>query len=397
MTMEPPQGLPPSTPDTADLGAKLRAAREAAGHSLAGMAALTHFSKPYLGLVETGRRPATPDVVERYEHALGVPIGTPSDPVRLTHEWLIGDPPVPRQLRAGRRIGTGLIETLESRVIELRHLDDTVGSRMLLPVIRTELDQAEHLARTASYTDAAGKRLYTVIGELAQLAGWVASDAGRYPDAQRLYLSGVTAAESAGDRALGAQLLSSLAYQITNVGKREDALLIARSAVTGVPDASPLVRALLLERLAWAAARLRDTDTTRRALDAVNDVYDQRSDGLVEPEWVYWLNRTEIDVMAARCLIELGQPATAEPLLTRALAGYNHDHAREVALYQTWLAEGHARAGNLDAAREVLHRIDATAIDTGSARLHRRITAVDRLIDRHAQKRHATSTRRSTE
>ncbi|MFF5075289.1 helix-turn-helix domain-containing protein [Micromonospora olivasterospora] len=397
MTMEPPQGLPPSTPDTADLGAKLRAAREAAGHSLAGMAALTHFSKPYLGLVETGRRPATPDVLERYEHALGVPIGTPSDPVRLTHEWLIGDPPVPRQLRAGRRIGTGLIETLESRVIELRHLDDTVGSRMLLPVIRTELDQAEHLARTASYTDAAGKRLYTVIGELAQLAGWVASDAGRYPDAQRLYLSGVTAAESAGDRALGAQLLSSLAYQITNVGKREDALLIARSAVTGVPDASPLVRALLLERLAWAAARLRDTDTTRRALDAVNDVYDQRSDGLVEPEWVYWLNRTEIDVMAARCLIELGQPATAEPLLTRALAGYNHDHAREVALYQTWLAEGHARAGNLDAAREVLHRIDATAIDTGSARLHRRITAVDRLIDRRAQKRHATSTRRSTE
>ncbi|MGC5033925.1 helix-turn-helix domain-containing protein [Micromonospora sp. DT229] len=397
MTMEPPQGLPPSTPDTADLGAHLRAAREAAGHSLAGMAALTHFSKSYLGLVETGRRPATPDVVERYEHALGVPIGTPADPVRLTHEWLIGDSPVPQQLRAGRRIGTGLIETLESRVIELRHLDDTVGSRTLLPVIRAELDQAEHLARTASYTDVLGKRLHTVIGELAQLAGWVASDAGHYRDAQRLYLSGVTAAEAAGDRALGAQLLSSLAYQITNVGKREDALLIARSAVTGAPHATPLVRALLLERLAWAAARLRDTDTTRRALDAVNDAYDQRTDGIAEPEWVYWLNRAEIDVMAARCLIELGQPTTAEPLLTRALAAYNHDHAREVALYQTWLAEGHARAGDLDAAREVLARIDTTVIDAGSARLHRRVAAVDRLIDRRAQKKPATSARRPTE
>lgn len=389
--MEAGEGLPPSTPDTADLGAHLRAAREAAGHSLAGMAVLTHFSKPYLGLVETGRRPASPDVVERYEHALGHPIGTPADPVRLTHEWLIGGPPVPRQLRAGRRIGTGLIETLEARVIELRHLDDIVGSRILLPVIRTELDQAEHLARTASYTDASGKRLYTVIGELAQLAGWVASDAGRYRDAQRLYLSGVTAAESAGDRALGAQLLSSLAYQITNVGKREDALLIARSAVTGAPDASPLVRTLLLERLAWAAARLRDTDTTRRALDAVDDAYDQRSGSIAEPEWVYWLNRAEIDVMAARCLIELGNPASAEPLLTRALAAYNHDHAREVALYQTWLAEGHARAGDLDAAREVFARIDTTAIDAGSSRLQRRVTAVDRLIDRRAQKKPATS------
>ncbi|WP_019031086.1 helix-turn-helix domain-containing protein [Salinispora arenicola] len=398
MTMEAGEGLPPSTPDTADCGAQLRAAREAAGHSLAGMAALTHFSKPYLGLVETGRCPATPDLVERYEQALGVPIGTPADPVRLTHEWLIGDQPAAQHMRAGRRIGTGLIKTLESRVIELRHLDDTVGSRTLLPVIRTELDQAEHLARTASYTDASGKRLYTVIGELAQLAGWVASDAGRYPDAQRLYLSGVTAAASAGDRALGGQLLSSLAYQIANIGKREDALLIARSAVTGAPHASPVVRALLLERLAWAAARLRDTDTTRRALDAVNDAYDQRSDGIVEPEWVYWLDRTEIAVMAARCLIELGQPTTDEPLLTRALAGYNHDHAREVALYQTWLAEGHARAGNLDAARAVLARIDTTAIDAGSTRLHRRIAAVDRLIDRRTQKKKpATSTRRPTE
>lgn len=395
--MEAGEGLPPSTPDTADLGAHLRAARQAAGHSLAGMAVLTHFSKSYLGLVETGRRPATPDVVERYEQVLGVPIGTPHDPVRRTHEWLLGNPPATRCLRAGRRIGVGLIRAMEARVIELRHLDDTVGSRTLLPVIRAELDQAEHLARTASYTDASGKRLYTVIGELAQLAGWVASDAGRYSDAQRLYLSGVTAADTASDRALGAQLLSSLAYQIANVGKRDDALLIARSAATGAPHASPLVRALLLERLAWAAARLRDTDTTRRVLDAVDDAYDQRSGSAAEPEWVYWLNRAEIDVMAARCLIELGQPAAAEPLLTRALAGYNHDHAREVALYQTWLAEGHARTGDLDAAREVLARIDTTAIDAGSARLQRRITAVDRLIDRRAQKKPTTSTRRPTE
>ncbi|WP_026284400.1 helix-turn-helix domain-containing protein [Salinispora arenicola] len=398
MTMEAGEGFPPSTDTPTDLGAHLRAAREAAGHSLAGMAALTHFSKPYLSLVETGRRQATPDIVERYEHALGVPIGTPADPVRRTHEWLLDSPPATGCLRAGRRIGATLIRTLEARVIDLRHLDDTVGSRTLLPVIRAELDQAHHLARTASYTDASGRRLYTVIGELAQLAGWVASDAGNYSDAQRLYLSGVTAADAAGDRALGAQLLSSLAYQITNIGKRDDALLIARSAVTGAPHASPLVRTLLLERLAWTAARPRDTDTTRRALDAVNDAYDQHCDGIAEPEWVYWLNQTEIDVMAARCLIELGTPTSAEPLLTRALAGYNHDHAREVALYQTWLAEGHAKTGNLDAARAVLHRIDTTPINAGSTRLHRRITAVDRLINRRTQKKKpANSTRRPTE
>ena len=94
---------------------------------------------------------------------------------------------------------------------------------------------------------------------------------------------------------------------------------------------------------------------------------------------MYWLNRAEIDVMAARCHIQLGQPDHAEPLLTRALADYNPDHVREVGLYQTWLAEGYARTGNHDAARHVLDNIDTSAVDAGSIRLQRRIDAVSRL------------------
>jgi hypothetical protein len=97
---------------------------------------------------------------------------------------------------------------------------------------------------------------------------------------------------------------------------------------------------------------------------------------------VYWLDRNEIDVMAARCHIQLGTPDAAEPLPHRALAGYDHSHAREIALYQTWLAEGHVRTGNLDAARATFDHIDTTAVDEGSVRLQRRITAVEHLIDR---------------
>jgi len=375
--MEAGEGLPPSTTDSANLGTHLRTARETAGYSLAGMAALTHFSKPYLGLVETGRRPVTAAVIERYEQVLGVPIGSPQDPVRAAHNWLVGDAPGIRHLDAGRRIGHTLIDKLGARVVELRHLDDTVGSAALLPVVLAELDRAERLAREASYPPQVGARLLTVVGELSQLAGWVASDAGHHQHAQRLYLSGLTAAEAAGDRALGGQLLSSLSYQIANIGKPDDALLIARSAVTGAAHAPPVVRVLLLERLAWAAARVHDADATRRVLDAVDDTFDERRDTTVEPEWVYWLNRAEIDIMAARCLIELGMPAAAEPLLTRALGSYNPAHAREVALYQTWLAEGHARSGDLDAARAILDR----AAVADSVRVQRRVAAVTHLVN----------------
>jgi transcriptional regulator with XRE-family HTH domain len=386
MTMEADGSLPPSTDDPSDLPARLRAARKAAGYSLAGMAALTHFSKPYLSLVETGRRSATPEVIDRYQQVLGVPISTPQDPVRLAHEWLIGDQPATRNLIAGRRIGTTLVAEMETRLIALRRLDDTVSSAHLLPAVLADLDQAQHLAREASYPDRIGTRLLTVIGELAQLAGWVASDAGHYQQAQRLYLSGVTAAQAAADRALGAQLLSSLAYQIANTGNRDDALLIARSAVTGAREATPLVRALLTERLAWAAARAHDPDTTRRALDTVDDAYAQQLAGIAEPEWLYWLDRAEIDVMAGRCLIELGRPADAEPLLTRALATYDSSHVREVALYQTWLAEGYAKTGDLDTARTILARATAAAAHTDSVRLRRRVDAVTTLINRRTGK-----------
>ncbi|GIF09903.1 hypothetical protein Asi03nite_74410 [Actinoplanes siamensis] len=377
--MEDHGRLPPSPP-SADLGNQLRVARKAAGHSLATMAALTHFSKPYLGHVETGHRQPTPEVVDRYEQVLGVPIGVARDPVRTAHEWLCNSqPPAGRPPRTGRRLGTTQLCRLEARVIELRHRDDVVGSRELLPVVRAELDAVCRLADDAVYTDQHSIRLHTVIAELAQLVGWIASDAGYYRHAEQAYLTGAAAADTAGNRVLGGQLLSSLAYQITNIGNREDGLLIAKTAVAGAVDATPVARALLLERLAWAAARCHDPDTCRRALDAVDDAYDQRSPGISEPEWVYWLNRAEIDVMAARCHIQLGQPAAAEPLLTRALADYNPDHVREVGLYQTWLAEGYARTGNHDAARHTLDQIDTSAVDAGSVRLQRRIHAVNRL------------------
>jgi hypothetical protein len=68
------------------------------------------------------------------------------------------------------------------------------------PVVSKELSEVRKVVQSASYADRIGKRLLTVVGELAQLAGWVASDAGRYTEAQRIYLDGVSAAQVAADR-----------------------------------------------------------------------------------------------------------------------------------------------------------------------------------------------------
>ncbi|HEX5142436.1 MAG TPA: helix-turn-helix transcriptional regulator, partial [Mycobacterium sp.] len=102
-----------------DLGAALRAAREAAGVSLAAMATRTHYSKSLIGLLETGRRTIKPEHVEAYGRALNVPTeflqGPPDDPLRVAHEWLVSDSPTVVQLRTGRRVGATLAAKLESR------------------------------------------------------------------------------------------------------------------------------------------------------------------------------------------------------------------------------------------------------------------------------------------
>jgi transcriptional regulator with XRE-family HTH domain len=367
-----------------ELGQKLRAAREAAGVSLAALAKRTHYSKALLGHLETGKRTVTPEHVTAYARALGVAVdrlyGSPADPLRVAHEWLVSDSPATLHCASGRRVGPSLAAELERRVVELRHLDDLVSGVDLLPVVCKELSDAERVIDEGSFAEETHRRLLTVVGELAQLAGWVASDAGHYVEAQRVYLSGVLAAQAAGDDVLAAQLLSSLSYQFANVGNPADAALLARSAVKGAGTATPVVRALLLERLAWASARARDGEAARRALDDVDDSYERRSPDIDEPEWVYWLDRREIDVMAGRCLIELGDPVAAEPLLSSAIDAYTPEHAREVALYRTWLAESYARAGVFDAARYVLGKAETAASKLGSARLDRRVDDVARML-----------------
>ncbi|MGY6652850.1 helix-turn-helix domain-containing protein [Amycolatopsis sp. TRM77291] len=368
-----------------ELGARLRAARETAGLSLSALAARTHYSKPYLSQLESGARPAKPDHVVAYSRALNVAVealyGPSLDPLRVAHEWLVADNPATTHQEAGRRVGASLAGELEDRVIELRLLDDTVGGGDLIPLVRRELANTAEVVKHGSYTEAIGRRLRVVVGELSQLAGWVASDAGQYAEAQRAYLEGVSAADEAGDKVLAGQLLSSLAYQMANVGDPADAALLAKSAIAGARGAPPVARTLLLERVAWANARSRDRDGAKRALDAVDDAYEARSPDIAEPHWVYWMSRDEINVMAGRVLIELGDPTGAAPLLTEAIDGYDAGHAREVALYQTWLAESYARSGELDAARVIIRRARAAASDVNSARLLRRVNEIERLVE----------------
>lgn len=286
-----------------------------------------------------------------------------SNALQLAHEWLVMDPPQVAELRAGRRVGDGLVAKVEARIVTVRRMDDFVGGGDLAAVVDSELQATAQLAADASYSEPIGRRILTALGELAQLAGWANSDAGNHATAARCYLAGVKAAHAAGDRPLAANLLSSLSYQAANNGQEREAVLLARSALHGArAEATPRTRALLSDRVAWAHTKAGQAAETDRALAEAGDAIAAAGPGDADPDWVYWVDADELDVMAGRCYTELHRPLKAEPLLREVIGRYDAARVRETSLYLTWLAQTYVDAREIDeAAATALRALDLSS------------------------------------
>ena len=128
---------------------------------------------------------------------------------------------------------------------------------------------------------------------------------GLYKQAARYTEGGVLAAHAADNEPLAANVISTLAYQVANTGNPRQAAMLARTAYAGARhSATGATKALLLERVAWADTKSGDLVSCERALGQVEDNFNPAKPD-DDPDWVYWLNREEIDVMAGRCFTEL--------------------------------------------------------------------------------------------
>lgn len=301
----------------------------------------------------------------------------------LSHEWLSADTPQLLELKAGRNIGQPLINAVEHRVIQLRRADDFVSGRVSHALVRQEIQATTQLLDDAALTEEQARRLLTAIGELAQLAAWVAADAGLYKVAAEYTEGGVVAAHAAGDYALAGNVISTLSYQLANTGNPRQAAILARTAYAGARrDATATARALLLERIAWADAKSGDAKSCERTLGAVDENF-SHSVPEDDPDWVYWLNKEEVDVMAGRCFTELKQPSKAEPLLKNATSSYDSSLVRENSLYLSWLAEDYIQMDEIGNAVEIAMRVLELGSRANSARTDLRLRHLANLLRKY--------------
>jgi transcriptional regulator with XRE-family HTH domain len=280
--------------------------------------------------------------------------------------------------RTGHQIGNQTVDDLFGRIHGLRLADDVVaGGDLMVPAFR-ELRSVSRLYRESTHTEEVGTKLLVAIGELAQIAGWIASDAGRHGQAEQAYHLGISAARQAEDNTLTGNLIGSLAYQYANTGRPQDSVTLAKAAieVTG-PDAPPRARALAYDREAWAFTKTDRAQEAMWALGIAREALHARTDqDRGELAYLYWVTAEELDIMEARCYTELSRPLRAVPLLTTVLDRYDAAHARELALYLSWLAIAYIAANEPEEAAKTTRRMVTVAGDLSSERLITRARAV---------------------
>lgn len=273
------------------------------------------------------------------------------------------------------RIGRQAVTCLRERTARLRRLDDVLGGGDTYRVYTAEYQSTKALLREGSYDEATGRALLSVLAEQAQQAGWAAFDGGRETDATSLYEASRVAALDAGDAALVGNALAFLAYQRLGEDRRAGAEIASRSTETIDGRTPACVRALLHERRAWACAVVDMPVEAERSLVAAIEALAEAGEQ-PQPDWAAWVDRTELDIMRGRYWAELRRPLRAVPVLDGALARYDDSHARDKALYSSWLAQAYLAAGEAEQAAEVTSRALTLADGVASVRPRKRLQPV---------------------
>ncbi|MCC3766002.1 helix-turn-helix domain-containing protein [Streptomyces sp. UNOC14_S4] len=297
------------------------------------------------------------------------------------------DPFSPLATHTGRRVGKDDAEALLRRVHGLRLADDVLAGGDLVETCVRELRRTINLYNGTCHTEKVGKRLLTAVAEMAQLAGWVATDTGGAVNPEPLFRLGASAARQAQDGALTAHLLGSWGYWQANTGNPHRGVELVRTAEAAAGSDVPLVaKSLTAARLAWVNALAGDDRSALRHIgDAMQQIHDADPEEANDKLWLYWVDIPEQEVMQARVATQLHRPLRAVPLLRRVLDNYDPTHVREYSLYLSWLVTALLDANEIEEAAVQATRMFEMTASVPSSRASERGQVVLTALRHHRQ------------
>jgi tetratricopeptide (TPR) repeat protein len=294
------------------------------------------------------------------------------------YEWLL------HTISGGAAIGSSqgrqrvthqTVQHLRELTHSLRMLDEEHGSGVVEPLVREHLGLVVGLLDRGAYDEKVGSGLYAVAAEVNQLAGWLAFDMGRHASAQSYWTTGLRAAYTAGDRAMGSNILHLMSYQAYSTAHPLEAASLAGIGLSPGIKTTAKMRSVLLSRKALAESLTDGRQQCSATLSKAAAELDRTRED-EEPYWLQWYRYQDLMGAAGLCFIETGDYKEAERRLREAVGNREETFVRADALFWSYMALARLCQGRLDEACALGIEVAKTAADITSPRLVTRVRSL---------------------
>jgi transcriptional regulator with XRE-family HTH domain len=353
--------------DFSDLLDRLRAER---GMSLRELARSSHYDVGYLSKVINGHKLGSRELALQLDVLLGAD-------GQLAAAWeASSQSPIPasplasiapdadlldRITRAAEdppRVDAPVIEWLERTLDDHRRVEDTVGARPLLGLIRNQLSVVADFTRSARGPLAA--RLTGLAAEYAQFLAWMCIDTRDHAAGLAWYDRAQDWAQEAGDPNMAATALSMKAHLAWSVRDPRRCVQMAQAARWYDDRITPGVQGMAAQMEARGHALAGEANPARSLLDQAQGLI-ERGAGQPEdePPWMYFYGENWFRLQRGMAELHLRNWGAAAELLASGLNELPAPYRRDRAWYGACLASAHAGAGDAEQAEAVALRFAA--------------------------------------
>lgn len=315
-----------------DLGATLRAARKDAGFSLQGLADTTHYTKQYLGQLETGKRSILPEHVAAYENALGVE-GLSDDMDRRTLlkalaatgtaeplERLLDGLTVPRSVG---KVGATEVAAVEHSAVMYSALDLQYGGGIAAEMASGALRWSVSLL-DGQMESSTRRNLFSAVAALSDRLAWSHHDSGFPYQTRRMSELAIRTSSQGGDPTLAAHVrLNVSSFMETKPVDAAGVLVGVYESKAVHPLERANVAAVRARHLGLAGKRREARELLARAEDFVGLDAPEAT-----PEWANFLTEPHILRVFGRSYHAVGDLERSAARFETAAQGFGPDRAR---------------------------------------------------------------------
>lgn len=352
-----------------DFGAELGRLRAQRGMSLHELARRSHYDVGYLSKVSSGRKRGSRELALQLDALLAAD-------GRLAAAWEAARTPLPasplaavvpdpdlaeritRAVDDPPRVDLPVIEWLEHTLAEHRRVEDTLGARPLIGLIRSQLATVAGFTRTAR-GPLAGP-LVDLAAQYAQFVAWMCIDTGSQAGALAWYDRAHDWAQEAGNPDMAATTLSMKAHLAWSAGNPRRCVQMAQAARWFRQRVTPGVAGMAAQMEARGHALAAEADAARSLLDEAQALIGRAASRPEdEPPWMYFYGEDWFTLQRGMAELQLQNWHAAATLLAAGLGTLPESYRRDRAWYGASLVSAHAGAGDAEQAEAVALRYAA--------------------------------------